>query len=277
MTTANGQYLEQFVFDPGGKVSWSKYKFPQEISTKKDWEVWFNFWHNYTATRDKLHTPLGKWIAPTHRRWIWYYDRSSNDLQQIKDRKVHHYLPASNHHRTRSTTIYGLILEEDISPTFKRGAPTSFVRFTNTTTNRLNKGAPLAKGPLLPTDFWDFLNTWGGKWMWEGINKNQPAKLELTWLVEGMKSNTLIWVTDGSYDWKKAADLCIVGWIIFCSKTGLQLTATFWERSISASSYLAKMLGLCALHLFARVLSEFYKIQEWTRECLSSPCTPIKG
>ncbi len=161
------------------------------------------------------------------------------------------------------TTTYGLIWEEDISPTFKRGAPTSVVRLTNTTINRLNEGAPLAKGPLLPTDFWDFLNTWGGMWMWEGINKNQPTKHELTWLVEGMKSNTLIWVTDGSYDWKKAADLCGVGWIIFCSKTGLQLTATFWERSISASSYRAEMLDLCALHLFARALSEFYKIQEW--------------
>jgi hypothetical protein len=28
MMTADGQYLEQFMFDPGGKVSRSKYKFP---------------------------------------------------------------------------------------------------------------------------------------------------------------------------------------------------------------------------------------------------------
>jgi hypothetical protein len=28
MTTANGQYLEQFVFDPGGQTSRSTYKFP---------------------------------------------------------------------------------------------------------------------------------------------------------------------------------------------------------------------------------------------------------
>jgi len=45
MTTANGRYLEQFVFDPGSKVT-SKY------NAKKDWEAWFNFWHDYTATRD---------------------------------------------------------------------------------------------------------------------------------------------------------------------------------------------------------------------------------
>jgi hypothetical protein len=78
-----------------------------------------------------------------------------------------------------------------------------------------------------------------------------------------MKSNTLIWVTDGSYDQKKVADLSVVGWIIFCSKTGLRLTGTFWERSPEASLYWVEMLGLCALHLISRALSEFHKIKEW--------------
>jgi hypothetical protein len=73
MTTADGRYLEQFLFDPGSKVAGSKYKFPRESPAKKDWDAWFNFWHNYTATGDKLHTPLGAWIAPTHRSWIWYF------------------------------------------------------------------------------------------------------------------------------------------------------------------------------------------------------------
>jgi hypothetical protein len=42
---------------------------------------------------------------------------------------------------------YQLIWEEDISPTFKRGATTSVVGLTNKTINRLNEGASLAKGP----------------------------------------------------------------------------------------------------------------------------------
>jgi hypothetical protein len=44
--------------------------------------------------------------------------------------------------------------------------------------------------------------------MWESIEESQQTKHNLTWLVEGMKSNTLIWVTDGLYDRKRAADLC---------------------------------------------------------------------
>jgi len=67
MTTANGRYLEQFVFDSGSKVVRSKYKLPRESPAKKDWDAWFNFWHDYTAAVDKLHTPLGAWITPTHR------------------------------------------------------------------------------------------------------------------------------------------------------------------------------------------------------------------
>jgi hypothetical protein len=57
-------------------------------------------------------------------------------------------------------------------------------------------------------------------------------------------------ITKITKDWKKAADVCGVGWIIFCSKTGLCLTGMFWERYILASSYWAEMPGLHALHLF---------------------------
>jgi len=70
MMTADGRCLEQFVFDPGSRVAQSKYKFPRESPAKKHWDPWFNFWHDYTATEDKLHIPLGAWITPTHRRWI---------------------------------------------------------------------------------------------------------------------------------------------------------------------------------------------------------------
>jgi len=39
MTTADGRYLEQFVFNPGSKVARSKYKFPRESPAKKDWTL----------------------------------------------------------------------------------------------------------------------------------------------------------------------------------------------------------------------------------------------
>jgi hypothetical protein len=54
------------------------------------------------------------------------------------------------------------------------------IGFADKNVNKLNKGVQLVKGPSLPTVFWDFLDTWGGKWMWEGINENQTIKHDLT-------------------------------------------------------------------------------------------------
>ncbi len=99
--------------------------------------------------------------------------------------------------------------------------------------------------------------------MWEGIDDDQDTKSDMTWIAEGMTHNLLIWVTDGSYDRKKAQDLSDVGWIIFCTRTGLRLMGTFWEKSTGANSYCAEMLGLCALHLLAQAVAEFYKVDKW--------------
>jgi hypothetical protein len=97
MTTADGGYLEHFVFYPGGQFSRSKYKFPQEKSHKGRLRGMVNFWHKHMATRDKLHIPLGKWLAPTHRIWRWYHSPTSDGLYQIEGGKgVQHSLPASN-------------------------------------------------------------------------------------------------------------------------------------------------------------------------------------
>ncbi len=168
------------VFDPGSKVAQSKDKFPQESPAKKDWDAWFNFWHDYTATGDKLHTPLGAWITPAHRRWIWYYKSSTDDLHRIEKGNVYHYLHTVNYRWTRSSTSYEQVWEEDLLPTFKRGAPTSVLTLTNTKVNKLNEGVPLAKGQLLPTDFWEFLDAWGGTWMWESIDDSQQSKRSQT-------------------------------------------------------------------------------------------------
>jgi hypothetical protein len=102
---------------------------------------------------------------------------------------------------------YTFVHEEAIPPDFKMGLPISVISYSNHNVNKLNKGDPLAKGTSSLTDFWKYLETWGGTWMWEGIDAAQTTKRDLTWLVEGMKSNTLVWVTDGLYNQKKGSRL----------------------------------------------------------------------
>ena len=73
--------------------------------------------------------------------------------------------------------------------------------------------------------------------MWDDIDFTQDTTQDLKWVANGMQNNTLVWTTDGSYDRKRAADLSGVGWIIFCKRTGLQMTGTFWEKSPLVSSF----------------------------------------
>jgi hypothetical protein len=47
--------------------------------------------------------------------------------------------------------------------------------------------------------------------MWEGIEAGKGLQYDMSWVAGGMKNNTLLWVTDGSYNRKKAIDLSGVG------------------------------------------------------------------
>jgi hypothetical protein len=99
--------------------------------------------------------------------------------------------------------------------------------------------------------------------MWDDIDFSQDTTQDLKWVANRMQNNTLVWTTDGSYDRKRVADLSGVGWIIFCKRTGLQMTGTFWGKSPSASSFRVEMLGLACLHLLARAVVEFFNLGQW--------------
>jgi hypothetical protein len=160
--------------------------------------------------------------------------------------------------------MYHLMQEEPLLPLVIQGIPTSATGFSDQQVVKLSKGPALAKAPDETMEFWEFLYSWGGKWIGEGIEAGKDSPCNMSWVAKRMINNSLVWVTDGSYDRKKEIDLCGVGWIIFCTKRGFCLTGTFWEKSNLASSYRAELLGLCALHLLARVVAEYYKVKGWS-------------
>ncbi len=103
--------------------------------------------------------------------------------------------------------------------------------------------------------------------MWEDIDFTQDTTQDLRWVAEGMQNNTLVWTTNRSYNSKRVTDLSGMGWIIFCSRTGLFMTGAFWEKPPSASLFRAEMLGLCTLHLLVQAVAEFF----WHRPMGLSP------
>ena len=264
ITTADGKYLEDAVFHPGGRGRSSSFKFPREVPTREDWDRWFDFWHSFTATGNKLNVPLGNWINPTHRIWKWYYRAATDKLVRVEGTTVYHYRPATGIRFTRSTRSYHVSHEEPFSPGTDVGLPISVVGLSLDRVTKLSEGPALTSAAAVHAEFWAFLHSFGGTWMWEVIKTGEDTPNGEMWIVDGLRNESLIWATDGSYDRKKASDLCGVGWMIFCTRTGFRVTGTFWERSIAASSYRAELLGLCALHQFAQAITEFYKVTGWS-------------
>jgi hypothetical protein len=186
--------------------------------TWSDWNSWFNFWHNFTTTGDILKDPLGNWISPTHHIWKWYYRADTDDLQWVEGNTIFSYKPSSGFRFTQATRTFHLMQEEPLLPSVIQGIPTSVTGFSDQQVVKLSEGPALVKAPDKMMDFWEFLYSWGGKLMWEGIEAGKDSPYDMSWVAEGMTNNSLAWVADGSYDRKKANDLCGVGWIIFVPK-----------------------------------------------------------
>ena len=91
-------------------------------------------------------------------------------------------------------------------------------------------------------------------------NNSTKRTYNMTWLVNGMKKNTITWCTDGSYHRKHAPNVSGAGWMAYCTKTHNSMTGNLYEMSEDAGSYRGEQLGLCAIHHLIAALCEFYNM-----------------
>ena len=61
-----------------------------------------------------------------------------------------------------------------------------------------SRGTEIVERDCVPKSFWDVLDFWGGKWMWELVDPKHRTG-DLSWLGSGMKNGTLVCCADGSY------------------------------------------------------------------------------
>jgi hypothetical protein len=202
ITTADGKYLEHFIFDPGGATKRSRYTFPREKPSKQDWDRWINFWHEHTTTGGKLKSPLGGWINPTHRIWHWYYNTEREELYHINGSTIKYFKRATGWQCTRSTTTFELKCTKPSAQTCPMGVPTSVINISDYRVNKLQEGPPPLTAKKDPTSFWTFIAAWRGNRMWRDIVNSNKSKDDMQWVAEGMTAGTLKWTTDGSYDRK---------------------------------------------------------------------------
>jgi hypothetical protein len=111
----------------------------------------------------------------------------------------------------------------------------------------------------MPTaqDFYGFLRSWGGLWMWETLE----LKGNFASVITAIKNGSAIWVTDGSFDRVRAPSISSADWIIYCPKTKQFLRGSFYEISPDSSAFRGELLGLTALHLIAIAMRLHFKIE----------------
>jgi hypothetical protein len=79
-----------------------------------------------------------------------------------------------------------------------------------------------------------------------------------SWIYEGLLSNSLVMMSDGSYNDKIGRDLCSCAAVIYCRNTRNKARVTWVEKSdvYTADNYRAELLGGIALQLLVKVATD---------------------
>ncbi|KAL7531707.1 hypothetical protein ACHAXR_008514, partial [Thalassiosira sp. AJA248-18] len=214
IASANGRYIEHHLlrdwklsheFDLG--MHRSSHKFGAAFPTDKDWDEWQLALSQLTIGPYSLTKPLGKWIAHSPRIWRFFWDNADNTLFVKRDRGMATYLSSTEHGPNH------FVFHAGDGPERATGAPAT-VSVVNDDTFKVAHGGGqfyCEDAPVEPT-FRETLAEWGGDWMWEGLDLPD----DMGWIADAMSANTLIGVTDGSYDRKKGPNISGAGWILYC-------------------------------------------------------------
>ena len=257
LVCANGRLIDRKFLSPppADHESLSSYEFAEERPTASDWAFWAEFWGRYTLPGRYLRTPLGEWIAPTHRKWKWTFSIDSGILFCRTPSGVHRYMPRLLN-RTRGEQLYSKISDASALEPYT-GQPCTVEVRQDGMVRLLNYGSNLATGPTQPDTFFSFLREWGGEWMWTNVVNEGK---HLRWVVDALKNGTAIWVTDGSYNRTVAPHISGAGWLIYCTSCNRKLYGSFVEYSAKAGSYRGELLGLLAIHVLLAAMEEFYNL-----------------
>jgi hypothetical protein len=156
---------------------------------------------------------------------------------------IHYYSRETGLHQTRSTTSYKLAKTESSSINSSTGVPTSVVGLSINRVNTIQEGSGLPVQSSSTLSLWEYIPTWGGNWKWEDIGNSQATKVGTLWIAGGQKAGAPIWTMNKSYNRRQAADLLVVGWIIFLQKDVPSSDRIILGKSRTASSFFAEMVG----------------------------------
>ena len=234
----------------------TRMRFPPEQPTRDDWSTWVTAWTSATSKGLLLCNPLGNWIKPPHFDWPWIYNNNTNELFVLRSSGYEIHRPPVGRRHTRSTNMFfptNEIVQE---------ADGDYVSIDSISTNTTvvydspRRGMEWNDSITNASDFWDYIRDWGGEWMWEMIYPDCKDGFDVQWLLQTLRADNLVGVTDGSYDRNRDTYVCGAGWILMDATTGQRLAGSFSEYSSSAGSYRGELLGLCAINVILLALTK---------------------
>jgi hypothetical protein len=256
ITTANGRQIDPlYLIDRPNTASRSTYDWPEERPTAGDFRLWNDAIARITGPGLFLHDSLGPWTNTTHRKWDWKISWDTGDIIHIKPTGLNEYY-SSVGGRTRINQVYrrhkisDQALPADALPCSVQLLRPGHVRF-------LNNGTAMPESDPVNAPFLTTLKSHGGAWMWEHIEADDN---DFSWIADALKNGTIIAVTDGSYHQDMAPTISGAGWILYCFRTGKQVTGSFYEHSPTAGAYRGELLGMLALHVFLYAVEDHFNL-----------------
>lgn len=257
LTSANGRCF--LAADPetygSGALRSSPYVFPREEPTADDWTVWYGAWRKLTYTGWILHRPLGRWLSRPPKTWVWFYDEIGNEVWEVGN-MIRRFVPIDTRVNTRSNRLFRATEHTRITPEPSwKTASVSIVDEEVLILHHIGPPMPADHEEVAPT-FWEYLRSQGGEWMWDHVTGNR----EMEWFRDALSHGTAMMVADGSYSKDLDPHLCGTGWAIRCTASKQMIKGSFFERSISASSYRGELLGMVAIHALVSTAAEVYNL-----------------
>ena len=170
--------------------------FGLEFPSENDFKSWNRAFNASTFGSMALANRLGDWVAASPRIWRVFYDEDENVMEVLHDEKglIRYEYDSTRQFRHPQVDAEGVpcgvpATAEDISEESVKLVCRSKELFTP---------EEAEKKP-----FREFLNSWGGEWMWDDLRMKESPE----WVAECLRNKTLVCVTDGSYAKKKASDV----------------------------------------------------------------------
>lgn len=231
----------------------SRFHYPREEPSADDWTLWYGAWRKLTTNGWVLLRPLGRWQHGPTMAWDWLYDDIGGYVAYVGE-PIRMFEPMQTSVNTRSQRLF-----RETTTCSAAGFSTWKTASVSVVDNDIillhDLGPPLPPAPITqPLEFWEYLRTQGGEWMWDHVIGGG----EMTWFRDALVGGTVMMVADGSYDRLLDPTLSGTGWVIVCTRQKKMIKGSFFERSTTASAYRGELLGMVAIHALVTTAAHVY-------------------